>query len=117
MGWIFRIYIARFILFADTFDVVIRIGSTPLAVNTSASLIFAVQMPIAPPASCSFAIVGTLVVFRFGRRDLHLSEPGPHRREVRANLSRSTHSAGVSISHLEDASAFVRRAHRISAAV
>ena len=97
-----RMAIARRILFFETFDVVIRIGPIPLSENTSASLTFAVQMPIDPPASCSFAIVGHLCVFACGRL---ATLSGARFRRIDAMfcsiLSRSTHSAGVSRSHFD----------------
>ena len=98
----FRIFIARRILFGDTLHVVMRIFSTPLAKSASASLIFAVQTPIEPAASCSFAIAGHLCVLAWGR----VATP------VEASfflivakfwsiLSRSTQRAGVSSSHFD----------------
>jgi hypothetical protein len=97
-----RIAIARRILFAVTFDVVIRIGSMPLAANTSASLIFAVQMPIDPPASCSFATMGHLCVFPCGRLATFIAVSFVRIvAMLRSKASRSTQSAGVSSSHFD----------------
>src|SRR5713226_1766137 len=74
----------------------------PFAENTSASLSFAVQMPMEPPASCSFAIVGHLCVLACGRLATFMS---PSLVRIVAmfceSLSRSTQSAGVSSSHFE----------------
>ena len=102
LRFVLRIVIARRILFAVTFDVVIRILSTPLANSASASLTFAVQTPIAPAASCSLAIAGHLCVLACGR----VATPVPASfafivARFCSSLSRSTHSAGVSRSHFE----------------
>ena len=100
-GLVFRIFIARRILFGDTFDVVIRIARCRAA-KTSASLSFAVQMPMEPPASCIFAIVGHLCVFACGRLATFVSVSFVFIVAMFCDsLSMSTHSAGVSISHLE----------------
>jgi hypothetical protein len=96
-----------------------RIRSIPLAANTSASLIFAAQMPIDPAAICSFAIAGHLCVFACGR--LAIFSSASRDRIVAtfcSSLSRSTQSAGVSRSHLETPlSAWSAALARISAAV
>src|SRR6185369_2531020 len=92
-----RIAIARRILFGDTFDVVIRIDSMPLAENTSASLILAAQIPIDPPASWSFATAGHLCDLPCGRLATCIAASLVRIVAMfRSNLSRSTQSAGVS---------------------
>ena len=97
-----RIAIARRILFAVTFDVVIRIGSMPLAENTSASLILAAQMPIEPPASCSFATAGHLCDLPCGRLATCIAVSLVRMVAMFcSNVSRSTQSAGVSSSHFD----------------
>src|SRR5205807_9843937 len=101
-GLTLRIAIARRILLAVTFAVVIRIGSMPLAENTSASLTFAVQMPIDPPASWSFAIAGHLCDLACGRLATFIAAILERiAAMLRSNASRSTHSAGVSRSHFD----------------
>src|SRR5689334_11356768 len=101
-GWALRIAMARRILFFDGFAVVIRILSTPFATIASASLSLAQQMPIDPVASWYFAIAAHLCVFECGR----LGSPVFFSAACMVAmffsiLSRSTHSAGVSSSHLE----------------
>jgi hypothetical protein len=97
-----RIAIARRILFAVTFAVVIRIGSTPLAENTSASLTLAAQMPIDPPASWSFATAGHLCDLPCGRlATFSAASLVCSVAMFCSNASRSTHSAGVSRSHFD----------------
>ncbi len=59
----------------------------PLAAKTSASLTFAVQMPIDPLASCSLAIAGHLCVLACGRLATFVAgQLRPHRREVLLEL-------------------------------
>src|SRR2546426_10929448 len=96
------IAIARRILFGVTLLVVIRILSMPPAKSASASLTFAVQTPMEPDASCSFAIAGHLCVLACGRLATRVSASF-FRIVARfcSSLSRSTQSTGVSSSHFD----------------
>ena len=93
---------ARSILNGVTFVVVIRSCSIPLSNIATASLIFAVQIPTAPASNWSLAIAGHLCVLACGRLAIPLRDTV---RSIVAKLassaSRSTHSDGVSSSHLD----------------
>ena len=79
-----------------------QMRSTPCAISASASLSFAAQMPMAPAASCIFAMSALLWVLACGR----VARPKRFTAVcilamLRSSRSRSTHSAGVSRSHFE----------------
>ena len=93
---------ARRIFAGDRLPVVMQMRSTPCAISASASPSFAQQMPIAPAASCIFAMSALLWVLACGR------VASPNRLTsacifamLASSRSRSTHRAGVSRSHLE----------------
>ena len=95
-------YMARRILRGVTFTVVIRICSTPCSNITSASEIFAVQMPTDPVAICNRAMAGHLWVLAWGRLAMPLRETVVcMRSRLPSSRSRSTQRHGVSRSHLE----------------
>ena len=74
----------------------------PSANSASASVSFAVQMPTAPAASCSFAMSADLCVFACGRAPTFV--PARLARIAAmfcSSLSRSSTSAGVSRSHFD----------------
>ena len=64
----------------------------PSANSVSASVSFAVQMPTAPAASCSFAMSADLWVFACGRdADLRAGQARAHRRDVLLELVEIEH--------------------------
>ncbi len=94
--------IARSIFVRVTLAVVISTCSIPCSSITSASPTLAVQIPTDPEASWSLAIAGHLWVFAWGLLAMPFRDTVSCRAaRLASRASRSTHSAGVSSSHLE----------------
>jgi hypothetical protein len=98
----FRSCIARRIFAGERLLVVMQMRSMPSVISASASPSFAVQIPVAPAASCIFAMSALLCVLACGRVAM------PNRFAAacmvamfRSSRSRSTQRAGVSRSHFD----------------